>query len=376
MRTKWALHPADYRLGENESFYADQAARGWKLEKRGGYFSSFTRVNPKREMYRVELDPREPTAEKLALYEECGWEWVTKRDTVNVYRAPEGSGAPELYTDAEGLAGSIRRIRRRYVRDFLLLTVLLPLLVWGLFALGESITDFRAGYIIRWVLYPEDPAFWLAIILYELAGVLMGLFCTGRLLRDIRRGKMPDHAPRVRRPWGKLLLMTVWALCLLTLILQLALHRRTEMPEVSDGPYVTLAELGFDGERTGLFGGEPEGNVSRDWSPLCRILETSEDVKAGDDVVFLDTHLYDLRLPWGAESFTRALISKSYFTHDPDGYERIEVPGWDTVLVCYRECFARAGRRVVQIYLSAPGEFDRDTQWALFEKLLTRLADR
>ena len=63
MRTKWALHPADYRLGENESFYADQAARGWKLEKRGGYFSSFTRVNPKREMYRVELDPREPTAE-------------------------------------------------------------------------------------------------------------------------------------------------------------------------------------------------------------------------------------------------------------------------------------------------------------------------
>ena len=226
------------------------------------------------------------------------------------------------------------------------------------------------------MLYPEDPAFWLAIILYELVGVLMGLFCTGRLLRDIRRGKMPDHAPRVRRPWGRRLLMTVWALCLLTLILQLALHRRTEMPEVSDGPYVTLAELGFDGERTGLFGGEPVGSVSRDWSPLCRILETSEDVKAGNDVVFLDTHLYDLRLPWGAESFTRALISKSYFTHDPDGYERIEVPGGDTVLVCYRECCARAGRRVVQIYLSTPGEFDRDTQWALFEKLLTRLADR
>ena len=195
MRTKWALHPADYRLGENESFYADQAARGWKLEKRGGYFSRFTRVNPKKELYRVELDPREPTAEKLALYEECGWEWVTRRDTVNVYRAPEGSGAPELYTDAEGLAGSIRRIRRRYVRDLLLLTVLLPLLVWGLFALGESITDFRAGYIIRWVLYPEDPAFWLAIILYELVGVLMGLFCTGRLLRDIRREDAGSRAP-------------------------------------------------------------------------------------------------------------------------------------------------------------------------------------
>ncbi len=376
MWTKWALHPSDYRLGENESFYANQAARGWRLEKRGGYFSRFTRVNPRKEMYRVELDSREPTPEKLALYEECGWEWVTKRDTVNVYRAPEGSGAPELYTDAEGLAGSIRRIRRRYVRDLLLLTVLLPLLVWGLFALGESITDFRSRMIIRWMLYPEDPLFWLANLLYELASVLMGLFCTGRLLGDIRRGKMPDHAPRVRRPWGKLLLMTVWALCLLTLILQLALHKKAEMPAASDGPYVTLAELGFDGERTDMFGGEPVGSVSRDWSPLCRIVETSEEVKAGNDVVFLDTHLYDLRLPWGAERFTRALVGRSYFNKDPNDYERIDVAGWDTVLVRYKECFARAGRRVVQIYLSAPGEFDPDTQRALFEKLLTLTAGR
>lgn len=40
-RIKYWIHPGDYAIGENEAFYAAQAAKGWHLEKRGAYLSRF-----------------------------------------------------------------------------------------------------------------------------------------------------------------------------------------------------------------------------------------------------------------------------------------------------------------------------------------------
>ena len=55
MNRKYKLHPGDYELGENEKFYGDMEARGWRLVKRGGYFSRFQRVEPSEARYRVEV---------------------------------------------------------------------------------------------------------------------------------------------------------------------------------------------------------------------------------------------------------------------------------------------------------------------------------
>ena len=34
-----------------------------------------------------------------SLYEACGWRFVSRGGLVNVFCAPEGSGAPEFYSD-------------------------------------------------------------------------------------------------------------------------------------------------------------------------------------------------------------------------------------------------------------------------------------
>lgn len=179
MRTKWAFHPEDYRLGENESFYSDMAAKGWRLESRGGYMSRFSRVNPERVLYRVELDYREPTAEQFALYEECGWEWVTKRGAVNVYRATERTDPPELYTDAGGLAGSIRRLRNDYVRTLILALAVFALLGWVILLQSGGGRSFWTDLLYPLVLYPEIPLFNALIAIYVLASTLMGSFAPG-----------------------------------------------------------------------------------------------------------------------------------------------------------------------------------------------------
>ena len=41
MKRRYALHPMEFAIGETEQFYSEMAAKGWFLEKRGGWFSRF-----------------------------------------------------------------------------------------------------------------------------------------------------------------------------------------------------------------------------------------------------------------------------------------------------------------------------------------------
>ena len=118
MNWRYAFHPGAYELGENEKFYSDMEAKGWRLKKRGGYLSKFQRVEPSRARYRVEvytppfLEQSVLPEEKIAVFEECGWEYVADRENLHIFRAPEGSGAPEFYDDPAQQAETLRKARR------------------------------------------------------------------------------------------------------------------------------------------------------------------------------------------------------------------------------------------------------------------------
>ena len=55
MKRRYKLHPGQYELGENEKFYGDMEARGWRLKKRGAYFSRFEPAEPGETRYRIEV---------------------------------------------------------------------------------------------------------------------------------------------------------------------------------------------------------------------------------------------------------------------------------------------------------------------------------
>lgn len=82
MNRKYAVHPGAYELGENEKFYSDMEAKGWRLKKRGAYLSRFERTAPSSARYRVEVFQPDAWAakdlpeEQKAVFEDCGWEYV------------------------------------------------------------------------------------------------------------------------------------------------------------------------------------------------------------------------------------------------------------------------------------------------------------
>ena len=117
-RVKYKLHPSEYDLGENEKFYSDMEAKGWRLVKRGNNLSKFIPVEPSRTKYRIEvtspafLEETELPEGQLAVFEDCGWEHVAGRGFLHIFRAPEGSDAPEFYADPRQQAETLKGIRR------------------------------------------------------------------------------------------------------------------------------------------------------------------------------------------------------------------------------------------------------------------------
>ena len=86
--------------------------------KRGRYLSRFAPVEPSAARYRIEvytppfLEDRTLPEGQLAVFEDCGWEYVADHGFLHIFRAPEGSDAPEFYADPVQQAETLKRVRR------------------------------------------------------------------------------------------------------------------------------------------------------------------------------------------------------------------------------------------------------------------------
>ena len=54
-KRKYRLHYGDYAPEENERLYMDMSKKGWRLAKRGIFFSRFVRTEPEDLLYRIDF---------------------------------------------------------------------------------------------------------------------------------------------------------------------------------------------------------------------------------------------------------------------------------------------------------------------------------
>ena len=240
-RRKYRLNMPFWRIGEAEHWYADQAARGWILKKRGAWLTRFDQGAPQRLCYRIELaEENESFAEQKALYEQAGWRWIAGREMIQIFAAPEGTG--EIYTDCYEQAWTMKRLRAscwRCLDTTLFLAVgLLPLALW------------RGG--IPWLSLWAQGLLMLLLLLgpLYLTGLIeaaLGFWSAWQLKRRLRSGRPIDHsAPYrgVRRARAALCAIGA-ASVLVGAALGLAMWRlsgESPLPE-QDAPVVLLMQL-------------------------------------------------------------------------------------------------------------------------------------
>ncbi len=197
----------------------------------------------------------EPTAEKLELYRQAGWEYAFRIGRAYFLFYTTDPDAPELFTDYQSqgmsldrLARSLRSYRRRRILVWGLLgVILLALLLWG------SQFDVQPDPFVRLpllLLYLFDP-----VLLLFLASILLysvpvnrrdyrTLFCTYRALKE---GLPPPPSPG---PSKRIVRENIAALVLTPVLLAAALYLQfgndalTVCPvEEFTSPYVSLREL-------------------------------------------------------------------------------------------------------------------------------------
>ena len=363
MNRTYRFHPGVYELGENEKFYSDMEARGWRLVKRGGYLSRFERVEPSRARYRVEiytppfLEQSVLPEEQIAVFADCGWEYVADYGVLHVFRAPEGSDAPEFYDDPAQQAATLKKVWRDMWLGLALSAALLVLVVWFL---GFDNSRFWSQAIKQCVQCPTVYAFYLFWFLWCICQVVRSTWKISRTYRRLKKGLPLDHDPKGSAVLRGFLHHALLCLSLLSLLLsgvQILITRSYDLPAEPDGPYIMLEDVGYAGEPGKLYSRDP--GVTHTRSFLADYWETLEvvNIPAQDNrQVWMRQNVYKLRFPDMADKLAWALMEDSVFVRDRDAFYDLDVPGLDGAWATNGlELVAMKGDLVVYVEFLASG---------------------
>ena len=389
MNRRYRRHYDDYAIGENEKLYSDMAARGWLLEKRGSYFSRFVRGEPADMRYRIEvsapgfLEETDLPEEQVAVYEDCGWAYVTSSGLIHVFASPAGSGAPEFYADPAQQALTLRALRRQYIWAWVPVTVMLlfnflmaAAMSGGMGkVLGKWGADFRLGWVAATALF----LFAGALLAWAFYMFVHAAWRMGRLYRRMKKGVPLDHSPRGRmlphRIVSGVLLGVVAVFGLLTFWQWVSRDTR-DLPETADGPYVLLADLGIEGERSALFYDDRTSKITVERSLLATHYDVFECVDRGMDgegEAWMYQDVYRLSLGVDREEFVRSLMDDSTFARGPDSYHAVAVAGLERAWVSGDlECIAVKGDLAAYVTVLEQGQEYAET----LERALHALAER
>ncbi len=366
MNRTYAIHYGDYAVGENEALYARMARRGWQLKKRGAYLSRFSRAEPAAMCYRIELaapgwlEDVELPDEQIAIYEDCGWRFICRRGLVNVFSAPEGSGAPEFYSDPRQQAATLKALRRQCRNGWLALLLILAVhfLLAAMFAGGTDavLRDFVSGFWIAWVEATAVMAGWLALLAVTLYSELHSTVCTYRLYRRLRRGQPIDHAPKGRMQVHRTVTGVLLASFLVAAALAAWQWARLEeyaLPQTADGPYLLLEDLGLNGERDVPYVLDRSSTVKVSQSLAARCYDVYECLEAPDGTNYwMFQDVYVLESETLAQRLTTALMDNATFADSRAEFEPVYAPDMDAVWNCGMEYIARRGNYVCTLTLN------------------------
>ena len=371
MRASYRLHPDKYALGENEKFYSDMEAKGWRLAKRGMFWSKFIPAEPSCARYRVEVRERAPYWDEdgtdeawLAVFADCGWEYVTGSGMLQVFRAPQGSSAPELYTDPRQQAATLKKLEKQYWLGWcptvgvFCVNLLLHASRWG-----------GASYRQRgWV---EQTSAFLAMAVFLLWLLYRNLYGAWQLRQTclrMKRGEPLDHNPQHRRLAHKVVSCGMLAVCAAFLLLTAAqqmLTYSTDLPQQAEGPYLLLSDLGWEGERI------PSMDQVSTVTANRSLAADYWDVREYMDGASLFQSVYRMHSPAAARNFIRALMDTSSFGERAENFTPVEAAGLDAAWTSRgMDLVAVKGKLVVYLtYISSSGGFDA-------QEILTALAAR
>lgn len=369
MKRKLTFHPKEYAIGQTEKFYTDMAAKGWHLEKRGAWLSKFVQGQPMDMKYRVEVFSEKDgisgeglPEEQLAVYEDCGWEYVSKSGFINVFRAPADSDTEEFYLDPAQQADTLKLLRKNMFWHAIHIPVVLFVMILMNIMMGQNMP---AQIYLAWISETVGVLGYIAIILaFGLDGIL-GAFHLNKLYHQMKKGIPLDHSPEKQGRLSTVIKYSILAIGVVAVV-SVYLNRAYPMPAESDGAYVTLREIGIDAPRGNNYLGH-ESSVSHSTTPYAQYWDTYEVLE--QDTVWMYQDVFMLKDKEKATKTAKALMNTSTFAQYEGNFNELEFAGLDKV-------YYNADLELVVINNNYVGYFSSIFTEESRTELLTHLAEK
>lgn len=367
MKHKYILHYGDYAVGDNERLYTEMAAQGWHLIKRGQRLSKFTQGVPSEEQYRIELISPEvmefeeegrldaKTNEKL---EKNGWAYVLSNGMVHVFKGSGAKKMPILWDKPGQQSATMTALRREYRTGI------------GVSILVVAALAMLAGSdgLSHWLMFPEFYLLMGLGLFLAIGNLAYGAVRTMVLFKGLRAGKPIDRSPKSNtflRKAGICAGSAILIILLLLTVLTVLRSRHYEMPSEADGPYLTLADLGWEGEpMVDLESGEVRDNtVQYESNLLAEVWDTYEGVAlSADSEAWIYSTVYRVKAGWLEKGMPAYLANGSTFQQELNQYEAVEVEGLDAACISPNglEYIATRGNLAWYIIYADPGVFGPD----------------
>ncbi|MBQ8603381.1 MAG: DUF2812 domain-containing protein [Oscillospiraceae bacterium] len=343
----YKFHPGKFDIFGMESFYKSMAAQGLHLVDRGVFFSSFAKGKPADMDYRVEALTSggfmwKLTDETKQKYTDCGWEYVCMMGFTAIFRAPAGA-ATEVYADSREQAASIKKV----IKEAYLTLIQLPLL-WLILIAIETVTygnslpsELFLSFITRTT---GIVSVFAALVALEVPDIISALKLI-TIHHRMKRGKPTDHSPVKNSRMYWIVGVMIFAFAAVGIFTE-SQNKEIPLPLETDGGYITLSQLGYEGER--ILHYQFESDILHTDTIFCEYWECSE-YTTGDnnENLWLNQKVYRIKGGVKPETVAKALMKTAIFAHEGADFREIQVKGLDKAYSTGNmECIAVKGNMV------------------------------
>lgn len=375
----------NWSIGENESWFSDMAKEGLHLKKFGALFVHFERGEPKDTQYRIDTSSNKKMSEAdKEMFQEAGWQHVTKLGEFNVFSSPTELRAPELHSDPAEQAYTLKDLAKKLQRSTIQTIILCILGV----AMASAFWFIDKTPTLTVVRGDFQLVVLLLILVFSLFTVLQSNLSIRRLRKELQEGKAINH----NAPWRKKrrlplvissILITVLSANLVMVIAQIMLGNTETLPlKGNDLPIVRLADIEQNPDlmREEHFVEEQLDMLNRysyNWSPIAPLQYKSDESGIVPEQLWKDlsgtyspslrTEVYQLNFPLLSEKLLADLVQWHIFRGD---ITELESDVFDSLFIQKQEgsqeIFAAKGKGVM--YVAYYGYADTATILSMIEE--------
>lgn len=380
-----------YEIDRNESWFSYMAKKGLHLNKIGRTFVYFEKGDPKNTKYRIDILYEEPSQEKMDVYSDCGWSFVTQISNFYIFSADENADTIELHTDPIEQRDTLDKLNKKLKSNLIIVSIAMILFLGMICSIyifnREPFLYMINGQLVQQILL-------VVVELYVFYSVIRNYLAGLRLEKSLLQGKKISHKEnfektRIMRGILVGIFLSIAIVTIFIPVTEMSKRERYTLPETTNT--LSIVRLADIEQNANLIrdeyitdkGVDFSNMVSYNWSILAPVQydvhergivkgEMWED-KSGEYSPSINTRFYKLTFRSMAEKLTQDLISR-YVYRDNIEIKEISNTNLDKIYVAEegirKQIFAYLDNKVIYVTYYGNAEID-DLVPLVADKLLS-----